>query len=103
VLLKNGKLNSGAFIMKIPEMSEDELKMAALSSAMASVLASVACENALLRSILKEHGLLSDEEWTSAMREFSASKWKTFQTEIDAKIRQQAERALARMTRGPVH
>ena len=50
------------------------MKIAALSSAMASVLASVYCENALLRSVLKERGLPSDEQWMSEMKAFSATK-----------------------------
>ena len=89
--------------MDIPELTESEMKLAAFSSAMVSVLASIACENALLRSILKERGFLSDEQWTSQLREFAALKWKTFQTQIDDTVHQESKRALARMRQGPVH
>jgi hypothetical protein len=88
--------------MDIPNLTESEMKLAAFSSAMVSALASVACENALLRSILKARGFLSDEEWTTQLREFAASKWETFHGQIDAKVRQESKRVLARMKRGPV-
>ena len=76
--------------MNIPELSEEGLKMAALSSAMVSVLASVYCENALLREILKEKGLLSDEEWVNQLKEFSASKWKQYQSQIQETIQRKS-------------
>jgi hypothetical protein len=60
--------------MQIPRITKAEMRIAALSSAMASVLAPVCCENALLRSILKERGLPSDEQWMSEMKAFSATK-----------------------------
>jgi hypothetical protein len=72
--------------MDIPELSEDDLKITAVLQAMSSVLASVYCENALLREILKQHGLLTDDERVRQLRQFSATKWKQYENDIHAKI-----------------
>jgi len=88
--------------MPSSQLSNVELKMAALSSGMASVLASVACENALLRVILRERGVLTDAEWMTQHKKFAAVKGKAFEAEISAKIREESQRALARMSGGPI-
>ena len=88
--------------MTSSQLSTVELKMAALSSGIASVLASVACENALLRVILRERGVLTDAEWMTQQKQFAALKGKVFEAEISAKIQEESQRALARMTGGPI-
>ena len=84
-------------------MSEDELKFAAFSSALVSVLASVACENAALRSILKDRGLLSDEQWMHYLKQFAAAKWKSFESGLQTKVQEESKHALARMRGGKPH
>ena len=80
------------------QVSEVELKMAAFASSVSSVLASVACENAALRTILREQGLLTDEKWIGVQNKFLATKWKVFEAEIHAKIQEESKRAFARMS-----
>jgi hypothetical protein len=86
--------------METPGVSESELRMTALASAMAAVLATAACENALLRSILTERGLISDDEWTAELKRFAALKWKFFENKIHSNILRESKRVLARMKGG---
>ena len=82
------------------EVSEPELKMAALSSAMAEVLASVACENAVLRTLLVKNGALNEKEWEPALCEFAAQKWQARKNEIETTIQKRAKDIRQKMMSG---
>jgi len=82
------------------EVSEPELKMAALASAMSEVLASVACENAVLRGLLVENGFLDEAKWNPALRDFVAQKWQLRKDEIETTIQRRAKDIRQRMMSG---
>lgn len=86
--------------MSIPEASDAEVSAAALASAMSEVLASVVCENAVLRILLVERGLFSEKDWERTLKDFNAQKWKTRKNEIQDKILEVAKHTRQRMMRG---
>lgn len=88
--------------MNSSQLSNVELKMAALSSAMAEVLASVACENAVLRALLVEDGVLDEKKWEPALRDFAAQKWQARKNEIETTIQRRATDIRQRMMSGPI-
>lgn len=84
--------------MSIPKISEAELKMAALSSALTDMLASLSYENLVLRRIVG----ISAEQYEAAARDFGSLAWQSRRDEIHQKIQELTRAALARMTGGTV-
>ena len=89
--------------MEIPEASNADIKIAAFLSAISEVFASLAGDVQILRELLERKGALDRREFDGLKLEFAQKQWPAYVCEIDAKIRQLAERKLQNMTRGTVH
>lgn len=82
---------------------QTKTKMAAFSSAISEMLASVAGENAVLREILEERGIFSRSDFESEMQSFAKMRWQSFADQMADKISKLAERKLRDMEGGVVH
>lgn len=82
---------------------ETTLRFAALSEAMCDVLASVAADNAILRSLLHTKGMVTDTEFEAARADFKKQgQWQLYRDKIAKDIREKTDAKL-RSLRGPVN
>ena len=89
--------------MEIPKDSEVGLKFAAMSEAICDVLGSIAADVLIVRKLLAEKTLVSDQEYDDAHGAFEQRLGKSFRADIVKQIYEKCESTIRKMKEGSVN